>query len=452
MPPGGAQYAPSRYQIEARESTDPARLDVLAHRKSSFVQSTVAKNPHTGAATLARLAEGDNQWARRAVAKHAHTLVETLTLLAGDPVSEVRVNVAYNPRTPADALALLSHDLDANVRAGAGWNKNTPSEALDRLTRDPAEHVRARVAKNRNTPDASLLPLVNDPSANVRSGLAARNFDPTAPTETVMRRRFNGRRTETEVVTRRVETGGRYPEEVIREFARSNDVKLQFRAAGQPDAPEDVLVYLAARAEVAYVLKIIAENRGASAAALRAVAQRKDTDSLKVVAVNPNTDDQTLTELALSGFRSVHVELAHRRAGGLQWLATHSDPKVRVVAAKQVGHYAGSIAATEAESTAMSLLADSDVEVQVAAAGAVPTALLDRLLLHETPRVRKVAAERAMSPETLARMATDDKAVVRRAVARNKHTPADALALLSSDTDAKVREFAAERFLSALGG
>lgn len=444
-----SSFAPSRYQVEAEQSQDPARLDELSLRRSNFVHSAVAKNPHTSPATLARLAESENAWTRSAVAKNPHTPASTLADLCQDPDAKVRSAVAYNRCADAAMLDALAGDLNQAVRVGVAWNHATPPVALARLAQDETAPVRIRVAKNPHTPEAALLELAGDSSAEVRHQLTQRNFNPDAPTEQVTRRRFNGRHTVTQVQTRHVETGGRFSAEMVRAFANSNDVQMHFRAASQPDAPEDVLLHLAANSPADFTLTILAENKGASARVLRAVAERGESQSLKAVAAHPNTDEETRTMLALSQARSVHAVLAST-AQGMQWLARHEDPKVRRVAATNLGQ----LVAPDPDlvvSLASELLHDADAAVQATAAKSMPRSMVDAQAGHTNQQVRKIVAERTVSSGLLDGLACDEKAVVRRAVARNQHASTQALALLGGDRDERTRLHAAERFLAALG-
>lgn len=442
-------YGKTKYQVEAEESTDPARLHALARRKSNFVQSAVAANKHTGTETLSLLALSENRWTRKAVARNPAILDSDLALLAADSDADVRAAVGYNPSTAKALLATLAYDLSPDVRVAAAWNRNTSPEDLTMLAHDGEQRVRVKVAKNTSTPDEVLIDLVADSSSAVRDALVNRNFQPDAPTRQVQVRRFNGRTSQTVTENRRVELGGRFSPDLMRTLATSPEATPQFRVASQPDAPEDALLLLARTTSFDMTLRIIAENVGATSAALHAVALRKETESLKAVATHPATSDETLTMIALSASRSAHHVMAHKRPGGLPWLAEHPDPKARLVAAKHVGDYTGSLDDAQVREVTLRLLTDEDSAVQVAAATSVPTGFVDTLSDHGNAKVRRVVAERSLQAPVLASLATDESTLVRRAVAKNSRADAATIALLSEDRDARVRASAGEQFLNA---
>jgi hypothetical protein len=442
----GRTFAPSKYQIEAQESTDPVRLGELAQRSSNFVQSAVATNEATSPETLVLLAASENMYTRQAVARNRNTPTVTLVELSCDAAERVRTGVAYNKSTPMDVLVSLADDLRSGVRLAVARHRNLAPDVLADLASDPDALVRAQVARHANTTDEIVLLLLQDPTEIVRSAVRQRNFDRDAPTVDVVVRRFDGVRTVSRVVTRRVERGGRFSAEVIDAMARSDETYTAVRAASQPDAPQETLLRLARETTVLFTLAVIAENPGANAEVLLAVAERKDTTASKRVAVHPNASEDVLTMLALGGATSVHAEIAYKRHGGLAWMAAHVNPKVRRVAAKHSPRTQN----TDFDGLLGRLVHDPDRSVAATAAREYPLAGLPSLVNHPEPGVRAVVAERARDEETLLALAADARVVVRRRVAANEAAPASALALLSQDTDPRVLASVTEAILRAL--
>lgn len=93
--------------------TPPHRLAQLAESSSDVchfwgdLDSALAGNPSTPAASLLRLAKGDTR-TRELVAENPATPSEALEILAEDESPCVRMSVFDNPRTPQDIAARIN--------------------------------------------------------------------------------------------------------------------------------------------------------------------------------------------------------------------------------------------------------------------------------------------------------------------------------------------------------
>lgn len=435
------RFPPSRYETAAAESTDPEELARLAEHASSFVKSAVARNPHTTADTLRILAAAGDKYVDSRIAGHPNTPADLLAALASSTDGFVQAGVASNPNADPSALERLA-SAGARVRERVAANKATPAETLLALATDREAEIRIGVARNRNTPDAAVIILSGDSEAEVRHALARRLADRNTEFREVVRQVFNGRLSSTQTLRIPIEAGGRFSEPVIRAFAAASDLELVKTAASQPDAPQDVLLTLA-RHEDKWVQVRVAANPAASEPVLHALLDNGAPEVLREMAeCHDDLPDAVLARIALSRVPTAHTRLS---TGSAERLLDSADAEVRAAAAKIIDPTDGDLWRR--------LLDDGATHVRVAGARGVGSfAVLAEYAACSDKAVRQVVAERAADPEMLRRLAADADTVVRRRVAANPRCPADALAALAGDRDARVRALAAERFLTALGG
>jgi hypothetical protein len=189
----------------------------LAEDSDTNVRQSVAENPNTPAACLAKLAEGEEividfgrkrdlcAYIRLAVAKNPNTPAESLVKLTDDPLQPVREAASTSikhpswrleekakmeaessqmkqdtdssvPGIPVDELAQMAYDSDYHTREKAAENPNTPADCLVKLSKDIMWDVVKKVAKNPSTPLEVLMAYANQDEKMISIALQNPNF------------------------------------------------------------------------------------------------------------------------------------------------------------------------------------------------------------------------------------------------------------------------------------
>lgn len=111
------------------------------------------------------LGSGDSYYARRERAKSLETSTKELEKLSEDKVENVRAEVAKNLNTPVELLKKLILDEDYTVRAGVVDNPNTPVEILKQLAQnETSNYVKEKLETvlNPQAPTVSSEKLFED--------------------------------------------------------------------------------------------------------------------------------------------------------------------------------------------------------------------------------------------------------------------------------------------------
>lgn len=435
-------WGPSKAQEEAQESTDPVRLAALASAGASFARSAVAANPHTPAEALRRLAANGDSYNATAVAGNPSAPSDLLDDLARRGTFEQR-KVATNPNTSTATLAYLARAAPDAHRALAS-NPALDAETLAVLAQGDDERCLATVAGRTDTPEGVVVALARTArSPLVIYALIHRGEDDSTPVRVVTVRRFNGRSTYEEDVRFPVQVPGRLSEALMRAMCENPSHMLHRCVASQPDAPTDLLDGLAEHSDL-WVRVNLASNPGTPPSALTSLLEApgvgSETEVMTAIASREDLSDAMLDQIAATRSSSAHKQLGVS-ASAVRRLAESKIVRSRVVAAALVGQD------TEVRDL---LLVDPEVKVREAVARAVPHEDLVGLVGHESRQVRAVVAERCADVALLDALALDDAALVRRRVAANTSTSATTIAALIEDGDARVRELATQRFLTAL--
>lgn len=435
------RYAPSKAEIAAVDSTDPAELDELANHANKFVRSKVAKNDATGADTLARLAMDPDDYVRTAVARHRNTTPETLASMvaAHDASKYVRQALAANRNTPTTALAPSSSD-DYFTRKALAGNPNIDPQILRTLAGDRDLTIVEAVAKNPATPDDAVLALVSHSSSAVAEALGRRNRNPN-PTRwrTITVHKRMAHRFVEEQKSIPVEEGGRFPAALIEAMASSRHRSLWMVAASQPDAPAEVLERLAAHKDM-WVRARVIENEGASPELVIQMAQTEtEARLISLLAGRSDLPDEAIIAIAASRVRTAHAYLPER-AGRM--LLAHAEAAVRATASR--------VLSMEDTDGWGQMFADEAKEVRLAAVSRCPWDVLDEQASHACKYVREAVADRSRTPAVLLTLSGDAEVTVRRRVVKNTACPAEAMMALAGDQDLRVRTHAANRFMDAM--
>lgn len=306
--------------------------------------------------TLDELALSGDTMVRRSVALDSMTSIAILEKLSQDWNELVRSGVAGNPNTPATLLRQMALDKDPLVRGAVSQNRAAPTETLEMLSLDEHEHLYPRnmVAANPSTPLAVLERLVLDQSKLVRYYLAT---NPCA-TADILEKLGTGKERGLKFVYMRssVARHKNAPEALIARLAADGQVQVREAVAHRSDLP-------------ALLLEILSRDKG---------------DSVRVsVARNNSTPLSILEKLAMDSVPSVRSAVASNNNTPLPVL----EMLVRLL--------------------------DSETPLALARNSNCPPSLV-RLAaaLQWRQDMRKLAANRGISPNALLEKMADDKSLV----------------------------------------
>ena len=426
--------APQRLieHLERAASNDPSlnaqELQVV-QRYGEWGRQIAAAHPNADRDTLERLSRDEVWRVRQAVGHNPCTTPTILEGLAQDSDSDVRGAVAQNPSAPLHVLETLSLDAHNEVRKSVAQNPNASAAILERLGADDHWTVRQAVASHANAPDGTLVMLVRDADRDVRQALIERLALPEAVLEAL----FAG-----------------WPEPINLSTDRPNDL---YRRALQldPDLPDAFLASLAVGEEWARLLvarhanapqsalehlssdndwrvrQAVAQNSSAPWAVLARMLDDHDADVRTAVASHANVPQSALERLAHDAHTGVRTAVLAREdapQAALETLAGDEEEEVRRRA--------------QADPRVPRELVEGYARAEAQDTGLEPAAL--EALSLGGAWARGLAARHPNTPQNaLVRLATDERWVVRQAVAGNSSAGATLLASMAADSDLDVR-------------
>ncbi|MER6509419.1 hypothetical protein ABT158_21535 [Nonomuraea sp. NPDC001636] len=282
-------------------------------------------------------------------------------------VHQTRVNALCNPATPTAAVVGFADHPSMGLRWPLAVRPDLPAAVYERLAASPEPGVRAALAANPAIGDDLIRALAADADPDVRRGLAV---NPRVPLD-VLTRLANGTRIGSTLLPR-IATASRAE---IEELAASPHPVMRMLLAERRDLPPEIRDGLAADLD-AKVVKSIAPHPGLSDARLHAMVQRHGVRVMAKVAKNPEASPALLEDLARHGspVRKALREIArHPNATAAALLVCLLDGQARPVAA---GHRALPPQAV------VELLTDDDWQVVEAAAAnpALPPEVMSMLV------------------------------------------------------------------------
>lgn len=387
-------------QATLRRVRDPelpaALLVSLARHEDWEYREAVAGNPGLTLSLLRELARDPDWWVRATVAEHPAATPNLLCALAGEAHHVViRENVAAHPHAGVETLRSLARDPEAGVRRAVAGNPGAPPDALAHLAGEPSARVREAVAAHPLTPPGVLRALEEDPNERVR-GLA---------------------------LLRRPTTG----EDALRVAHETRRRSVRLAVAAHPNAPGELLETLA-RDRSAQVRAAAGLHGRLSPAARAALAEDADVGVAGVArAANPGASPNELAALPRHDAR-VRLALAgNPRSPGalLAHLGADAVPPVREAVARNP--------ATPEEGL-ITLVPDREVRPSLRQHRHYNGPVRSRLCEQE------LGEARGDDPALLAELGASEFEAVRRAVARNRHTPEPVLVALAGDRAVEVRQ------------
>lgn len=448
-----------RCLVASQDRTPLDTLRELAFDHDEDVRIAVAGNANLPSGQLSELAHDPDECVRAAVAENPHTSPMILALLADDDVALVNSAVAGNPNTPREAqrtlafwdsmpstaLRELAGDLDSDVRWMVAGNSSTPPDVLVQLAADPEDSVRAGVAGNDVCPPDVLVQLAADPEEWVRRVVAENS---SAPPEALAALASNSGERDSWVIEDvseidRYEVAGRSdaPADVLEKLATDEGLGVRAEVAGNDACPPDVLRILISDPD-AWVRECAVSNKNLPIDALVNLAIDHDPSVMNAARGHPRArsgpglrawqlcekylDSREAREQVSDEIRGMSAADADL----LRILANAGPPGLRLVAAENPATPSGApeyVTADRGE--------DTDTTRQ----------LLSRVAEGSDGRDEVMAKVRLMNANdanVLRVLAHDGPEGLRRAVARNPHTPPDVLAMLADDPISTVRFFA----------
>ena len=392
---------PSRILEELYEQEDAAPEVLVA----------LADNPRTPKTIIQQLAKHDNPVVRRGVASSRSISPQAARILLDDSNAEIRAALAENTEIPLSVQMALSEDIvpfvrSALIRQGA----RLEAEALEKLADDIDPTVQASALLSQHlSADAMLQCADSDEHFPQRLLLMRRNL----PDKVLESLCFSSRPDiQKEAVARKALT----LDEMLG-FSKRGDLEVRLKIASMPNLPDIVQIELAKDSNKEVRLAL-ARCPILCAEAANALTADEDDELVVAVASNMNVPMESLVALAGTGNKQV-----------LKSLAAHQCPQ----------EILDIIYATN----------DDDLFYHLAYNDVIPYGMpaeqLVRLAEHKLPTLRKLAASCPELPLYLmSRLARDENAQVRLAIASNEKASPSALELLSEDVNAKVRAAAAE--------
>lgn len=161
--------------IAKNPQTSASILSLLGNNWHECVRMAVAANEKAPSQILNQLANDKAVDVKVAVAKNPNTPAQSLIELASDAYEKVRSAILQNPNVPGEVVFKLRNSLGYrgdSILAKVATDPNLSSQTLEQLAQSNASHTRSRVAGNLNTPLSTLKQLASDDRLHVREAVA----------------------------------------------------------------------------------------------------------------------------------------------------------------------------------------------------------------------------------------------------------------------------------------
>lgn len=289
-----------RTLLAAASTLPGAVADELAGDSNVDVRTALARNPAASPSSLRRLVACDEISVQQAIIDNPSTPIDVGAALAvtmlegveGPPLRGVLDTVARRPEYDVpvglvqDALdrLLRGRTLENDMSLFVARDVRTSAATLVRLAEDDNHTVRRSVAGNTGAPREAIRRLLWDEDPFIRR--RARE-NPSAFKEDI-ELAHEPKRPRPAPPTR----------EAFHEMAASRLAKDRLRAAQNVGVPPDVLALLGGDPRSVHVRRAAAAHPSTPAATLRSLAEDKDDEIRRSVALNSATPPDVLAELA----------------------------------------------------------------------------------------------------------------------------------------------------------
>ena len=462
-----------RLCVAGRQDASHEALELLADDPDVRVRRQLSRNPGTPAHVLAKLAEDVDLQVRSGVASHRAASASVLHQLADEgelaldrcisqntnacgsvlsryldaPDQLVRVNTVFNPNLGCDDLWRFAEDPSAEVRRRVFERLRQQAEirkVIARFLNDRNRGIREAIAADRHTGMDALETLSRDEDHFVRRQIALNPGSSAKILETLSRDGDGS-------VRNAVASAPFTPPSLLVKLAGDEDDHVRAGVAGNENTPYEILKFLA-KDEGRWVRKAVAENKsltladlvkffGATPADPRVgeIRERRRIHELCAIAANPNTPEDTLAELARSGFNGVHACLAE-------------NPALPVEAMECLGQRAFVPTMLKLlerndlpENLRAEIMRNEKVRQRLAYSKTTPLAMLEKWCTEDRSAsvLEFLASNRRLRPDSLAIVGRHSNDDVRTSVAGNPNASAETLRLLCADKVEGVRAAAA---------
>lgn len=433
-------------------------LDEFASGGAAVLRALVAANPSTSQKTLGDLAKDVDPMVRLRVARNPNSSLEILSSLLADEEMRVRAEVAKNPKSSRlkseplvdcetlskklrDALSLqtetkrivrLVNDENPIVRVAAMSNLRYPlSAVLERLSPDvqcgsegrSVLDKREKLILDLNDIESRLalagrgdIPkwlqdkLSNDSEPCVRQALASNRYVGTSILEAMF-----GANSETDVLVA-LASNPSMPDSIMKKMAAIEDEKVLLALSRNPNVtPEALFLLLQNKSRPTFIGLKLARDPNTRAELLDAMAKsdRLDSFSLEALAANPTTPVDTLIMLAEEKYKNIRASVAENPSTPIDLLSEMADDEsceVRCGVAKNP---------KLSKSLCIKLFTESMKQFRV------PEEVFRWTIENGTPYARyRVASGYDVPEECLIQLANDADPEIRKAVLKNRKTPA----------------------------
>jgi len=358
-------------------------------------------------------------------------------ILASDQSPLVRIEISKYSELPENLVALLSKDSNPQVRDGIARNIKASKNILDELAKDKAIAVRRNIASNPNASLEAIETLSKDKDKQIKIAILK---NPSAP-EKVKDGIY-------EMFLKELKHDDLYELSkssnlslgILENLSKNKDESIRENIANYQDSV-DVLMQLA-KDKSSDVRRAVASNEKASIGILELLSKDKDENVRANIASNLNctvdileklsNDKETYVLQSVIANLNTPIELIKK-------FASHKDEGVRASVAQ---YSRGNIEilkglAGDSESYVRRMVANPQ-NVDDEASMKVPLEILEKLAVDEEADVRTAVAENPYTSAELLRLLSKDKNLDRysnskaiSAVANNPNTPQDALEYLS---------------------
>ncbi|MDY7008649.1 MAG: hypothetical protein SWX82_33205 [Cyanobacteriota bacterium] len=450
----------------ARNSRTPIHLlEQLAKHPDERVRSALLDNRSLPSNIMLELACDSSVSVRSKLTRkdrYRQTPVEILEMLADDESEKVRELVAENPDTPVEGLVKLANDSSENVKKKLVSNPNTPVEILERFGLEEGIFD----VRNPNTPSSVLEKAVRKlwegkklGAWNIRNILSNLLKNPVKGSQMpanildeLSHQTYSG-------ILRLVASHPNTSSQTLDKLSKNKNSEVRTEVAKHPNTSSQTLDKLCTD-DRSFVRTKVAENPNTSSQTLEKLYEDSEYLVRAAVAENPNTPPQVLEKIARyedpnEKYRSYSIDklktyhkdrayytvispIAKRQdtpATALEFLANSPETNIRKIVAKN----------PNTPSTALESLAttESDTEVLTALNSNpnLTTGTLQRLSGNSNHDflIYMIRSRRELSPELWQKLAEDENAIVREAIASSSNTPINILEALALDTNRDVR-------------
>ncbi len=399
-----AQYplVPSELAETIASDLDPKKVEIA---------QALARNPRSAQLTLNRLCGHNSAAVRLTLARNPNITPKECQLLVQDESAFVRASVAENPSLPSYLQFILADDAEPAVKIALAGRSNLDLDVAFHLSRDSSFLVKTAVLNNREL-EPEIFQLWADLDDEVTQHLLLRRKDDHSKTV------LNSIRYSTHPSPRfaAMDLNSLSASEMLW-LAESDYSEDRTYLAQQPNIPAAIQRILAQDASEK-VRRHLAKNTELEPNIAERIAASHDIQACSVLAKNPKTSPEVISQLCLHPSSDVATLVAYR--DDLNY--SHWELLVN----------------QRQDSTVAEHIAFQGVEYPH-----IETTIAEKFATSENPSLRAFAALALSQPQQMILTLSQDHCEkVREAAVSNPNIPEQALRTLSYDPNKDIAEIA----------